>query len=602
MKHKPPWTLETISQTIPRLNRPELYADIVHPPDEDNEVMHVIRRRISLYRNRVVPQELLVIGSKHRTDHSHWYYEDYAVLMDEWERRTRDVNQRVIIREGADPFWGGLGGGLNEIDPIENISEGSDGGLATTFSKVHDIPVIGGDFPYYGDIVAQATLNPERIEEILTYYTMREIPIYARLTQLDDTLETFLKQRLAILRRSMGKLAITTFVPDTLDFSYDTMVDLHKKFFDGQEPTLALTDTYLKYTSANLEDKEFQQRKVARIAIDRMKLSDAHLLLTIEHQLKQERDVMTIFGNHHTMAICGELGKYGVRAALPEDRSRGYGGRQSWSQRPTKEFQDSMLIYPSEEAIRRSKGSLLSLRRPDHPKAQHLNKYEYVWPSLRYERDPSPLQHNVEALLTLETARRFEGNRYITNLCREPLEWKGDLLELFQMLEHEGESIRQDPELLGKNHDISTYQDELLTYVSSTEIGPSLQKVLLNAQQRLKDIFGSDTQGLSKWFDMVSAVVTRECYINQLPVEYAVDRENMITKQVVGLCKLFRTNAAFLELGLSAWEQCSYALSFLDHATQKDFWPLQRLDRIVKLPYHILPAYKDYGERLNRQT
>ncbi len=594
---EPPFELNTVRTEILALNQPSNYIDLVKPQDGgDNEILHVIRRKVN--NHRTIPQELLVIGSKHRTDYTHWYYRDYMLLMKDWERRTRDVGRRVLVREGAFPFWSGLHSG---VDATTSIGSGSDAGLANMFARSHDIPMVSGDFPYYGDIVAQATLYPERIDEIITYYSMREIPIYARMESSNMSFEEFFKQRLEMLQRNMGKLAMTTYVPDRLDFSYDTVLDLHRKFFNGEDPNLGLTDTYLNYTVADLGDEELRKKDVARVAIDRMNLSDAHLLLMIQYQIRQGRDVMTIFGNHHTLAICRALGANAAMHSVPLPRYPGVRGdikRASWNQAGrTKDFQDSVLIYPPEDTPQRIRpGELESYMRPKVLTEEHRSKYAHVWPNLL----PSPGAHvpdmlqtqGIKALAGLEEARQFEDNAYITQLCQEPIEWLGDMSELFHILEYEGEMIRPDPELAGKNEDLAGMRGFDPHDLRGIRLLPSSRMILTNAEQRIKDIFGGETSTeLSSWLQTVSEVIERTCCLKELPATVAIDRINMITKQVAGLCKLFRTVPAFCELDLSAREQCSYALSFLSESLKKDFWPLKRLDRIADLPYHVLPEY-----------
>jgi len=593
---EPPFTLETIRGEIAQLNHPQNYVDIVKPPDGgDNEVLHIIKRQ--LIQHRTQPQDLLVIGSKHRTDHSHWYYRDYLLLMNDWERRTRDMGRRVLIREGAFPFWTGM---HSEVDPVTSIATSSDSGLANVFARAHDIPMISGDFPYYGDIVAQAELHPERIEEIITYYTMREIPIYARMETKDVSLEAFFKQRLELLQRNMGKVAMTTYVPDTLDFSYDTVIDLHKKFFNGEEPNLGLAETYLDYTVADIGDEELRRKDVARVAIDRMNLSDAHLLLTIEHELRQGRDVMTIFGNHHTLSICNALRAHGRAVPLPRYPARmtDLAKRASWNeQNRTEEFQESTLAYPSRGRSQSINGGVLeSYMQPKKMKAEHLSKYTHVWPNLVYEKDPlfigeSQVQ-GIKALAGLEEARQFEDNDYITQVCQEPLEWVGDMPELFQLLESIGEDLLADPELVGRNEDFANLREVDPFDIHHVKLLPTPQMILATAERRIKAVFpeGQDTE-LSEWFNGVCRSIEHTCFLKNLPATYAFERVNIITKQVAGLCSIFRTVPAFCELDLTSREQCSYALSFLAESLKGDFWPLKRLDRIVELPYHVLPEY-----------
>lgn len=253
-------------------------------------------------------------------------------------------------------------------------------------------------------------------------------------------------------------------------------------------------------------------------------------------------------------------------------------------------------MYPPKEWQPVRPETLDSFMIPAGLTEDHLYHHQHIWPNLVPDADsmvPDARQAQaIKALADFEATRQFEGNEYLANLCREPMEYRGDGFELARILDHIAETIEPDPNLLGDNKDLQGLQHYNQLDLATSKDYPSLDKILMTAEKRLKCVFGEEYDSeAAEWFAAIGTALERIITENGLSVTQTVDRVNMATKQVAALCKLFRDVPAFNALGLTANEQCCYALGFLTTCMKKETWPIKRLDRIARLPYHIFHLY-----------
>lgn len=289
------------------------YRDIAGP-----DVLHVISRKRydGAGLEPTNPQQLIAIGSFHITDPEHWFYEPANAIFHNWEEATRK-SDRVLIAEGDQNLWG-LG-----KTPGQAIAEHySTVGIQCFWAETHNIPIISGEPPNYGDI-GQLLLEFAP-EEVLLHYGIISIPCLYRMQGSEKpSLDDYMEERVfPSYARHLGKLAST--LPDahplhTFDFTYSNFKHLYRTHFNA-EPSAGdseLNELYLRITSAHLESSNFANRPIARIAPRRRDLRYGNLGAVQANLWAQGVSSFAWRGIFHTMALDKYYDQFGQATNPP---------------------------------------------------------------------------------------------------------------------------------------------------------------------------------------------------------------------------------------------------------------------------------------------
>ncbi|HET9412293.1 MAG TPA: hypothetical protein VFO38_05665 [Candidatus Saccharimonadales bacterium] len=278
------------------------------------DILHVVRRW-----DPRTGQRLLRLGSVHDPDPERWYYAVGRSLLKTWLAET-EGQKRLICVEGQQlhrPLFS-----ATEEDSIRECH--SELGLLNFWGNQYGIRVVPTEPPNFRDLVTLLLMAREGTtfsgKDVLFYIGVREIPIYYRMGNPTESLESWMQETLNTCRRQMESWCQPG-LPFVCDLNYPIFRELHWEqlgFYPTDDPDfvdpksgLKVKDLYLKITTAFTRADE-PVTAITQVSRSCLNLRDSHKALQLWKLWQAGYSLLGWEGIIHTMGaetVYKELGE-----------------------------------------------------------------------------------------------------------------------------------------------------------------------------------------------------------------------------------------------------------------------------------------------------